>query len=138
VGLCPGYCNAGANGDSDGIGDGCDLCVHLDDSQPPEIDSDGIGNACDANDNNDDFVNASDFSLFLGCLQGNAAPAGSDCAKADANGDGFVDSTDFSSFLAQLTAGVPGQSGLDCADSAAQGLPCHSMRDNVASDWAVL
>jgi hypothetical protein len=108
--------------DSDGVPDEWDNCLL--DANPSQIDSDldGIGNVCDCDFNNDGVCGGGDFLLFGTAFGlGTVPPAD---PNADMNGDGVVGGGDFLLFGAGVGGGIPGPSGLACADPTGATAPC--------------
>lgn len=69
-------------------------------------------------DNQND-VDAEDFTLFSGCYTGSNGQATSQCANADFDGDGDVDCTDWSEFQEAWTAGGEAPDFATCTALAA-------------------
>ena len=124
-------CTAGAQSpsdmDSDGVLDEVDNCLQIpngfkDSSNQIDSDGDGLGNACDPDYDNNGLVTTLDFPFFLDAFIGNVLSP-----VTDHSGDGSTTTTDFPSFLSHF-GGVPGPSGLACADPtlnvAAGDAPC--------------
>lgn len=76
-----------------------------------DTDRDGYGNRCDPDYDQDNYVGASDFGIFLACFD----DVSTDCAGIDTDGDGDVTAADFGVFLT-FFGGPVGASGLGCAD----------------------
>jgi len=93
-----------SDNDGDGIGDVCDNCISVPNSDQRDTNADGFGNICDADLDGDLLVNLSDFSMFRAAF-GTTGP------DADLDGDGQVNLSDFSIFRAMFGS-VPGPSGL--------------------------
>ena len=104
--------------DHDGVPDFRDNCQH--ESNPSQFDSDGdgFGNSCDADLNQNGFVNAQDFGIFVRAY---TSRLGDEChiPEADFNQDNVVDSFDFTYyFLPQYQRGLPGPSVVSCPDGS--------------------
>ena len=90
--------------DGDGIGDKCDNCTTVKNSNQIDSDNDGYGNMCDADLDQSGFVNIKDLSLFK-------QKFGTGDPHADFDGSGFVNIKDLA-ILKSLFGKPPGPSGL--------------------------
>ncbi len=132
--------DSSADTDGDSIAnrdDNCALVANFFAAPAPQRDSDhdGVGNACDGDFDNDGIVDGGlpgiddDRDVFDDCF-GQFVPGNSGwdedpgCFESDMDASGFVDAADFSLLQATLDAGVPGPSGLDCANPAATAPVC--------------
>jgi hypothetical protein len=108
----------GADGDGDGVDDGCDNCILLPNPTQFDSDVDGYGNACDPDYDQSGVVLAPDFvtlSLAFGTVLG--GPGYDPTCDHDESGGIFA--PDFVT-LAILYGGPPGPSALPCAGT----VPC--------------
>ena len=129
--------------DRDGVLDDVDNCLQTpngfqDASNQVDSDGDGFGNACDPDYDNNGLVTTLDFPVFRDAFIGKVSNP-----VADHNGDGSTTTTDFPAFLSRF-GGVPGPSGLACADPtidiAAGDTPCvpNISNDTPADDREVI
>lgn len=103
-----GICKYSKDSDGDTIGDICDNCVNVSNTNQLDTDNDGFGNICDADLNNDGATNFVDFSIFRKAF-GKTDPINK--LNADLNGDDVVNFVDFSIFRG-LFGKPPGPSGV--------------------------
>jgi hypothetical protein len=106
--------------DGDGTPDDLDNCIDI--ANPSQIDGDrdGIGNRCDADFDQDGFVLGTDIATYFRCYGAAVPTVGGPvgdptCEESDLDGDSIVAATDFG-ILVRLFNGIPGPSGLVCAD----------------------
>jgi hypothetical protein len=104
---CTGVC--GGDEDSDGVGDACDNCLHV--NNPLQVDSndDGYGNMCDSDYDQDGVVGQSDDDFISACSGANVKTSPS-CLDADSDGDGFVLESDYTVFISSYEIPVTASS----------------------------
>lgn len=117
--------------DGDGIDDFLDNCLGVPNgsaSHGNQIDSDGdgFGNACDPDYDNNGVVSTADFGVFYDAFIGATANA-----ATDHDGNGSTTTADFGAFASRF-GGVPGPSGLACADPT---IDVASGQDACTADW---
>jgi hypothetical protein len=116
--------------DSDGVPDSFDNCSAVANGPlagacdgQQDADLDGFGNACDADWNDDGIVGGGDFLEFSAAFGSTPVDANWQ-PLVDSNCDDVIGGADFLLFSAQFSTGVPGPSGLACADSTNATAPC--------------
>jgi hypothetical protein len=104
--------------DADGVLDGSDNCLVVENPDQLDVDQDGYGNLCDADFDGDGSVGGTDYLLLRSAFGSRTGePAWN--AAVDADGNGAIGGPDYLAFR-RAFGGSPGPSGLACAGS----VPC--------------